>query len=96
MPNIISKSDILWIARYLAFERVTSNYLENVTPLEQNFGDFYNIDYLLSKTEMENITLCRWQEFLRILGFHENTAKCSSKSYTSQVATCIFALILMT
>ena len=64
MPNIISKSDILWIARYLAFERVPSNYLEKVTPLVQNLGDFYNIDYLLSKTEMEKITLCRWQEFL--------------------------------
>ena len=45
-------SDIPWIARYQTFDRVPSYYLEDLTPLVQNFGDFDNKQNSLSKTEM--------------------------------------------
>ena len=61
LVNIISKnhqnSDKHWIAHYLTFDTVPCHGLDDKNPLESDSTAFDNINYLLSKDELE--TLCQ-------------------------------------
>ena len=49
----IANSDTHWIAHYITFDRVPSNHLDDSKPIVANIADFENINYLLSKAELE-------------------------------------------
>lgn len=57
LVNIILKihqnSDIHWMAQYCTFDRVSSSHLNDRKPLVANIDDFDNIQYLLSKEELQ-------------------------------------------
>lgn len=59
LVNILLKnhrnSDVHWIAQYLTFDRVPSTGLNDSKPLVSDLKDFDNINYLLSKAEMEKL-----------------------------------------
>ena len=57
LANIILRnhrnSDMHWIAHYVTFERVSSRPLDDSKPIVSNIKDFDNINYLMSKDELE-------------------------------------------
>lgn len=57
LANIILRnhrnSDMHWIAQYITFDRVPSNHLDDSKPTVANIADFENVNYLMSKTELE-------------------------------------------
>ena len=57
LANIILRnhrnSDMHWIAHYITFDRVLSNHLDDSKPIVANIADFENVNYLLSKAELE-------------------------------------------
>ena len=57
LANIIlcnhRNSDMHWIAHYITFDRVPSNHLDDSKPIVANIADFENVNYLLSKAELE-------------------------------------------
>lgn len=57
LANIILRnhrnSDMHWIAQYITFDRVPSNHLDDSKPIVPNIMDFENVNYLLSKDELE-------------------------------------------
>lgn len=46
-------SDMHWIAHYVTFERVSSRHLDDSKPIVSDIKDFDNINYLMSKDELE-------------------------------------------
>ena len=56
LANIIVKghqnSDLHWISQYVTFDRVSSNSLDNTTPIIQDISEFDNSNYLMSKNEL--------------------------------------------
>lgn len=57
LANVILRnhrnSDIHWIAQYATFKRVASGHLDDSTPIVSNIDTFDIINYLLSKTELD-------------------------------------------
>lgn len=57
LANIILRnhrnSDMHWIAHYVTFERVSSRHLDDSKPIVSDIKDFDNINYLMSKDELE-------------------------------------------
>ena len=57
LANIILRnhrnSDMNWIAHYVTFERVSSRHLDDSKPTVSDIKDFDNINYLMSKDELE-------------------------------------------
>ena len=53
IPRNHRNSDMHWIAEYATFERVASGHLDDSTPIVPNIDMFDNINYLLSKTELD-------------------------------------------
>lgn len=57
LANIIlhnhRNSDMHWIAQYMTFDRVPSNHLDDSKPIVPNIMDFENVNYLLSKDQLE-------------------------------------------
>ena len=57
LTNIIlcnhRNSDMLWIAQHVTFDRVPSSYLDDSKPIVPNIKDFDNVNYLMSKTELD-------------------------------------------
>lgn len=46
-------SDMHWIAQYVTFDRVSSTHLDDSKPIVPDVMDFLNINYLLSKNELD-------------------------------------------
>ena len=57
LTNIIlcnhRNSDMHWIAQHVTFDRVPSSHLDDSKPSVPNIKDFDNINYLVSKTELD-------------------------------------------
>ena len=57
LTNIIlcnhRNSDMHWIAQHVPFDRVPSSHLDDSKPSVPNIKDFDNINYLMSKTELD-------------------------------------------
>ena len=57
LTNIILRnhrnSDMHWIAQYVTFDRVPSSHLDDSKPLVPDIKDFDNVNYLMSKTELD-------------------------------------------
>ena len=52
---LIQNSDKQWIAHYLTFHKVSCQGLDNNKPLVSDLRAFDNINYLLSKEELETL-----------------------------------------
>ncbi|XP_015752924.1 PREDICTED: uncharacterized protein LOC107332688 [Acropora digitifera] len=46
-------SDMHWIAQYVTFDRVPSSHLYDSKPIVPDIKDFDNVNYLMSKTELD-------------------------------------------
>ncbi|XP_068733624.1 uncharacterized protein [Montipora capricornis] len=57
LANIILRnhrnSDMHWIAQYVTFDRVPSSHLDDSKPIVPDIKDFDNVNYLMSKTELD-------------------------------------------
>ena len=57
LTNIIHRnhrnSDMHWIAQYVTFDRVPSSHLDDSKPIVPDIKDFDNVNYLMSKTELD-------------------------------------------
>ena len=57
LANIILRnhrnSDMHWIAQYVTFDRVPSSHLNDSQPIVPDIKDFDNVNYLMSKTELD-------------------------------------------
>ena len=57
LTNIILRnhrnSDMHWIAHYVTFDRVPSSHLDDSKPIVPDIKDFDNVNYLMSKTELD-------------------------------------------
>lgn len=57
LANIILQnhhnSDTHWMAQYVTFDRVSSRHLDDSKPILSKISDFDNINYLMSKTELD-------------------------------------------
>ena len=42
-----------WIAQYVTFDRVQSSHLDDSQPIVPDIKDFDNVNYLMSKTELD-------------------------------------------
>ena len=48
-------SDMHWTAHFLTFDRVSSENLDDSKPQKANVEDFELVEYLLNKSELENL-----------------------------------------
>ncbi|KAK2568941.1 hypothetical protein P5673_007016 [Acropora cervicornis] len=57
LTNIILRnhrnSDMHWIAHYVTFDRVPSSHLDDSKPIVPDIKDFDNVNYLMSKTKLD-------------------------------------------
>ncbi|XP_044172542.1 uncharacterized protein LOC122956891 [Acropora millepora] len=57
LTNIIlcnhRNSDMHWIAQYVTFDSVPSSQLDDLKPIVPDNKDFDNVNYLMSKTELD-------------------------------------------
>ena len=57
LTNIIlcnhRNSDMHWIAKYVTFDSVPSSQLDDLKPIVPDNKDFDNVNYLMSKTELD-------------------------------------------
>ena len=57
LTNIILRnhcnSDMHWIAQYVTFDRVPSSHLDDSKPVVPDIKDFDNVNYLMSKTKLD-------------------------------------------
>ena len=57
LTNIILRnhrnSNMHWIAQYVTFDRVPSSHLDDSKPIVPDIKDFDNVNYLMSKTELD-------------------------------------------
>ena len=57
LANIILRnhgnSDMHWIAQYVTFDRVPSSHLDDSQPIVPDIKDFDNVNYLMSKAELD-------------------------------------------
>ena len=64
LTNIIlcnhCNSDMHWIAQHVTFDRVPSSYLDDSKPIVPNIKDFDNVNYLMSKTELDQ----QWDNYI--------------------------------
>ena len=101
--NIILKnhhnSDKHWIAHYLTFDRVPCDRLDDAKPLVSDYRAFDNINYLLSKEDLEtlrqNFIVLIAQVLLEFFDFMKPfQIKCCACSYYTLVSMNITLLFI--
>ena len=64
LANIILRNhrnyDMRWVARYVTFDRVPSSHLDDSQPIVPGIKDYDNVNYLMSKTELDQ----QWNNYI--------------------------------